>query len=744
MLLDIPHLPAAAVRPQSRAGRAETNGDAGPCCGGNTFVAPTDSPRLLMELVCLGRSARRAAGEGDDGPRRAVPQAARDLLVTALGHRDPATLAHGLRCAHLASQAGRSLGVAGDELQVLESAALLHDVGKIGVPDNVLHKPGALCAEEAELMALHHGVGLTVLQACGAKPDVLNVIRLAGPDADDLDLPDDASVSLAARIVKQVDVYDSLTTPQSFRDAVPAREALALMRDRAEHRYDETIVGTLERVAAASHDLVGPGGTLRLGRRGLDPAVLRAANGTGADATAESLLRAVQLCHIFGYLYLLETLYEGICLLDGDLRCTVWSPGLEPLLGRDCGSMLGEARSGRTFRYADEGGRPLAEGDRPLDRVLTTGRAHVQTVRVEVAAPGDDAGWAEVELQTFPLLDAAGGVCGVAEIYRNLGASTRNRREVRELRRAASRDALTGLANRGELDARLAGAMRHRDAAGSDDAGDAPPLSLVFLDIDHFKPVNDTHGHAAGDLVLKKLARVLREQSDHGMTVGRYGGEEFVLICPDAGLEDTAERAERLRRHIAGLVITGDGLDEPGLRITSSFGVAAAGPGDTADSLMRRADGALYHAKETGRNRVVTFTPEQFAAGGGRPDEPVAEDYDGTEVLTCQGSASMIGLKLKGFVEDAGARWVSLGDDTVSFRLGNRGLTGRWGRRADDRPVEVRVRVEPPPRGRRPGAVATCTLHVRVVPLGWGVTPDKFRDRGRRVVRELRSYLVTS
>ena len=242
--------------------------------------------------------------------------------------------------------------------------------------------------------------------------------------------------------------------------------------------------------------------------------------------------------------------------------------------------------------------------------------------------------------------------------------------------------------------------------------------------------------------MLKRLARLLRDESDHGVTVGRYGGEEFVLICPDADFDETVERAERLRRLVAAMTFDGDGLEDKDLTITSSFGVATAEAGDTADTLMRRADAALFEAKETGRNKVVSFTVAQFAAGGKRAESSERLEYDGRAVLTCQGSPDMIGLKLRGYVEDADARWKSLEGDTASFRLGSRGLTGRWGRRADDRPVEVRVRVEPPPRGRRPNAAPTCTLHVRVVPLGWGATPEKFRRRAEGVLRDLRSYLV--
>ncbi|WP_237476828.1 GGDEF domain-containing protein [Lichenibacterium dinghuense] len=182
-----------------------------------------------------------------------------------------------------------------------------------------------------------------------------------------------------------------------------------------------------------------------------------------------------------------------------------------------------------------------------------------------------------------------------------LGVVSLSRRTAHDLLRiealeeAAFVDPLTGLANRRRFDERLADEVRRARAIGL-------PLSLLALDIDHFKRVNDTHGHAAGDLVLKQVATLIAAKSRHLDTPCRVGGEEFVVIVP--GLEGgfAAAAAERLRRAVAETTVS---LQDGGeLRATVSLGLATLRPGETADMLSRRADAALYGAKREGRDRV--------------------------------------------------------------------------------------------------------------------------------------------
>jgi len=172
-------------------------------------------------------------------------------------------------------------------------------------------------------------------------------------------------------------------------------------------------------------------------------------------------------------------------------------------------------------------------------------------------------------------------------------------RQVRKLRRwkrMASLDALTGVANRRGVEYFTAAAMRRARARHE-------PLALLALDLDRFKQINDSYGHAAGDRALQHIARACTESLRDGDLLGRVGGEEFLAILPRSTLEQAADVAERLRSRVEALSL--DDLPA-GLRITISIGVAEMEAGDAGFAdLERRADAALYRAKSEGRNRVV-------------------------------------------------------------------------------------------------------------------------------------------
>jgi diguanylate cyclase (GGDEF)-like protein len=182
-----------------------------------------------------------------------------------------------------------------------------------------------------------------------------------------------------------------------------------------------------------------------------------------------------------------------------------------------------------------------------------------------------------------------------------------------ELLHLATTDALTGLANRRSFMERAAldleNAARHQR-----------PLSLLALDIDHFKRINDTYGHAAGDQVLAALAHSLTEQLRGIDAIGRLGGEEFAVLLPETSVEGATQIAERLRKAIGRLRIrSGDTV----IAITASLGVAVAPEGATTMAeTLAAADAALYRAKATGRNRVIVgdvLVPESAALADTMP-----------------------------------------------------------------------------------------------------------------------------
>lgn len=174
-----------------------------------------------------------------------------------------------------------------------------------------------------------------------------------------------------------------------------------------------------------------------------------------------------------------------------------------------------------------------------------------------------------------------------------------------DLRDQATRDSLTRLWNRssilGELDRELSRSER-----------EVRPLGVVIVDLDHFKNINDTYGHLAGDAVLREAARRMQNGIRPYDSIGRYGGEEFLILFPGCGEQENFMLADRLRKQLAQAEMS---VNDSSLRVTASFGVVTALPsqGWTQEALIRKADEALYTAKKSGRNRVEIFN--------GRPDQ---------------------------------------------------------------------------------------------------------------------------
>ncbi|WP_434630504.1 GGDEF domain-containing protein [Chromobacterium sp. CV08] len=163
---------------------------------------------------------------------------------------------------------------------------------------------------------------------------------------------------------------------------------------------------------------------------------------------------------------------------------------------------------------------------------------------------------------------------------------------LRALRRQAERDDVTGLANR-----RRANQALQRETERSCRSGRR--YSVLLIDLDHFKSINDRHGHQVGDAVLQRFGKVLQKRARQLDTVARWGGEEFIVVCPETELSGALALAENIRQ----LLLETD--FSPASAVTASIGVATLADDDTPDSLVHRADMCLYAAKQAGRNQVV-------------------------------------------------------------------------------------------------------------------------------------------
>ncbi len=685
---------------------------------------PGDSSRVLLGLMALSRRALEDSNSGSslDG---VVSRDALRSLLSALHFRDVSTVRHSRRTAQLTVGMAQYLSWEGRELKVLEVAALLHDIGKIGIPDNILFKPGQLSREEAALMALHHNIGIDVLQACRVDPQVLEIVSQAnkhyGAGSSGYRIGED--VPQGARILSVADAYDSMATEQVYRQCKPHDEIMQILHGAAGTQFDGNIVAALDRwtqrdgvpFASDRSDV-----NVRAHMRG--------------PAHLEDAIEASSLCHIFSYLYVLENLYDGFFLVDTDLSFVVWNQGARKLLGADSSSVMPDVWSNQVFEYADEHGNVLHGDDTPLFSTCKSCKATTRQVKIRQS----NGEWADVELQSVPLLDENGDLQGVAEIYRDNARTGQHPQEYRDLKMAASRDALTSVANRGELETQLALAI-----TDFNETRDQPPFSVIFLDIDHFKNINDTFGHATGDEVLIEVARLLQHETYSGELVARYGGEEFVVICPDTALDQAVKRAERLRLSICGSRIAN--LDDQ--RVSASFGVTEAENGDSVEGILRRADKALYTAKDSGRNQTCSLTTAELMGG----DEGSKSEIDDTDPYRFTGSfsactqADLIVYKLGGFVSDNSAKLLEVTPNRAVIRVGSRGLLPFWGATEEKQPIELQIefgedRSSKP--GSRRGVSCQVQINILITPVGRIRNPDVFQTRAKNVLKCLKSFFA--
>lgn len=681
------------------------------------------SSRLLLDLLRLSRSGDLAATT-DPNANALDGVIARPVLrslLAALRLRDPNTVQHVRRAALFATGLARFLGWEGIALRKLEIAALLHDIGKIGVPDHVLFKPGPLNPAELELFALQHHVGMDVLQACRVHQEVLDIINQSNPNFDN-GLRNNTELHQGARILAISDAYDSLSHKQVFRDAKTHEEILSIMNGSAGTRFDGNLVGVMNRWVQAEG--------LPFHRELAEPPSM---SNSGFFQLAEEM-QASSMCHIFSYLYVLENMYDGFYLVDADLRFRIWNTGMERLLGRPASQMLDQSWTSQQIEFADDHGTPLSESARPLREVIKNGRPQTAQLKMRHA----NGSWFNAEVMTVPMIDHDGSLQGVAEIFRDLSQDRRRRRDDKDLRKQATRDSLTGVANRGELERTMESLL-----AEFNRKPDAEPFSVIFLDVDHFKAVNDTYLHLTGDQVLVGLAKLLQDETYSGELVCRYGGEEFVLVCPTTELAQAVSKAERLRMSIADSKFTN--VDH--LKITVSFGVTEVVPGDTIDDIFRRADKALFTSKDKGRNRTTALSKQEFLHGKNETSVTEAKpNYAYESSFQACVTSDMIVLKFGSFVKEQQAQIVTTKEGHAVLRLGGTLLLPFWGASPKRQPVEMDITFGPTPKtsgqGAKPSVSDRTQFQVKITPRGWPTDIPTFQQRARQAYRMLKAYFV--
>lgn len=707
-----------------------------------------DAENRLAALSTLLESIDTA---GTTDPLAAKPQAnphESQLVLARLGMasslfiglraKHAPTAAHCLRVALGASSWTMATDLPEELRDDIEVASLLHDVGKLGVPDYVLSKPGKLNGEELLLMERHRQIGCEILAGCCTSNNVLDIVQYIpawydgtkhGFDRMGEDLP------LGARVIAIVDAFDAMTTDHVYRRAMSRERAVAELFKCSGTQFDPDLVKRF--CELMSQDKVQFSDTVA--RRWLQQINVDASNRYWSLTETMSASGDVSLPSSLPYYErLLDIMHDGVIFLDKNLSVTEWSRATERLTGINAQSITGKAWTPDMVRLKDERGKTIPDEECPITHAIQSG---TQAVR-RLTLLGRNKERVAIDVQIAPVLRGDGVAKGAAVILHDASSRITLEERVETLNEKATQDSLTKLANRAEFD-------RGLDAFVNAHLEQGESCALIMCDIDHFKKINDVHGHQAGDDALILFANLLQQHARSGDLVARYGGEEFAVLCADCDNATATRRAEALRKAVSK-------QQQPSLGgkcITASFGVTEAQGGDNAESFLNRSDRALLQAKDNGRNMVVQLGTGIAAREKTKKSSSWLSWFQASPVedLLSRRLVTVVPLKvaaekMRGFVADHNAQILDIQDNRVTLKI-DEGQAA-FNKRRNDRPVPFVMELtfeEENDVSTKLNAGGQLRTLIQVV-----VRPRRQRDRrrgdmlerARQLLVSLKSYLM--
>ena len=292
------------------------------------------------------------------------------------------------------------------------------------------------------------------------------------------------------------------------------------------------------------------------------------------------------------YKTIVDNLHEGVYFVDLERRITYWNKGAERITGYTAAEVEGHSCADNILVHVDETGKCLCIACCPLAETMLTGSSHKTE---QVYLHHKDGRRVPVTVSVSLIRDPAGTPIGAAEVFVEQPAHQQTDRLIETLKREALIDQLTGLPNRRYLEMALTGSLAEYNRHGIG-------FGVVFADVDNFKRFNDTYGHDVGDNVLRLVGGTMENCMRAYDMVGRWGGEEFVAVIRFVNHDQFRAAVEKLRILVENSFLTCQGER---LNVTITLGATHVMPGDTAESLLKRADQLMYQGKQQGRNRSI-------------------------------------------------------------------------------------------------------------------------------------------
>jgi len=292
------------------------------------------------------------------------------------------------------------------------------------------------------------------------------------------------------------------------------------------------------------------------------------------------------------YKDILNSLQDGIYYLDRNRIITYWNRGAEQITGYSADQVIGKSCRGNLLNHVNDHGLVLCNDHCPMAATMQDGEPRKAFVYLHHA----DGHRVPVQIRSTPIRDEDGNIVGAVETFNKGTSPEKTERRIRKLQQTALLDPLTTIGNRRHLENRLKVSML-------DFCENQIPFGLLFCDIDHFKDLNDTFGHNWGDKVLRMIAQTLRANIRETDTMGRWGGEEFLIILQNIDTESLLTIGRKLLNLVRQSHLTLP--DKRNLSTTISIGGTLVRETDTRDSVIERADKLMYQSKAEGRNRIT-------------------------------------------------------------------------------------------------------------------------------------------